>query len=390
MGFILFDLLQDGSRHASTIAGWVNTRRPGQGEDHCNDERLARARAAVEALHPRSMQLRVEQIIDESPTAKTLRCSRQDGSLPPFRAGQYISVAATVEGVRTGRPYSVSSRPGSDRLDLTVGEVSGGFLSSYLLQDVRVGDALVTSGPAGAFYHEPLIDGKQLVFLAGGTGITPFMSIIRQAAADDWPLDITLVFGCRNPDEVLFDEELRGYQEATPRFRRVVVLSEPPDGHEGPSGFLDTGILRDAVPDVEGRVFYLCGPRVMVDYCRPRLAELGVPEHKVRAELPGTVTDPAQLPGWPSGVQLATTFRLTVGEKTMEARAGDSLQATLERHGVAPSSLCRSGECGFCRMRLLAGEVFTLPWHGVREDDGHKGYLHCCASYPISDIVITP
>ncbi len=388
MGFILFDLLQDSSRHAATIAGWVQTRRPGQGEDHRNDVRLSRARAAVEALHPRSMQLRVEEILEESPTVKTLRCSRQDGNLPPFRAGQYISVAATVDGVRSSRPYSICSRPGIDRLDLTVGAVPDGFLSRHLLEDVRKGDALVTSGPAGAFYHEPLIDGDQLVFVAGGSGITPFMSIIRQAAADGWPLDITLIHGCRTLDEALFDEELSGYQRDSDRFRRVVVVSEPAEGYEGPSGFLDTDILRSAVPDAEGRVFYLCGPLAMVDYCRPRLAELGVPGHKVRAELPGTVTDPTQITGWPEGVRADTTFRLTLGEETLVARAGESLLAALERHGVAPASLCRSGECGFCRMRLVQGEVFTLPWHGVRESDGGKGYVHCCASYPISDIVI--
>ncbi len=187
-------------------------RQPGQGEDHAASG--DRVQSIVDRLHPSRMRLRVTDIVEETPTTKTLRCERVDGPLPPWRPGQYVNVFVDVDGVLTSRPYSISSPPAGKFLDLTVRDKPGGFVAPYLLNEVRVGDELETTGPAGSFYHEPLIDGEELVFLAGGSGITPFMSIIRDVLADrevggETPhLRMHLLYGSRKVGDVVFGPEL--------------------------------------------------------------------------------------------------------------------------------------------------------------------------------------
>jgi len=168
-------------------------REPGQGTDYRHEKFRDVVGRVVSRIHPGRMNLRVAEILPQTATAKTFCFERIDGPLPPFRAGQYVNVMVNLEGVRTSRPYSISSAPMAERLELTVRNKQGGFVAPYLFNKLKVGDVLETSGPAGHFYHEPLIDKDNLVFLAGGSGITPFMSMIRDTVHRQRPLKINLL-----------------------------------------------------------------------------------------------------------------------------------------------------------------------------------------------------
>jgi ferredoxin-NADP reductase len=123
---------------------------------------------AVERLHPRRLQLRVAAIIKETDQASTLRLVADQGQLPPFQAGQYINLTVNIDGIRTGRAYSISSSPAQTAYyDITVRRIANGFVSDYLLDKTAVGDVFESSGPAGHFYYNPLFHGDDLVFLAG-------------------------------------------------------------------------------------------------------------------------------------------------------------------------------------------------------------------------------
>ncbi|MCP4594708.1 MAG: hypothetical protein GY842_28580, partial [bacterium] len=195
--------LQDVREHLRVSQRRKSLRQPGRGFDYTGDRYRDVVQRTVSAIHPRRMRLRVTEIIQQTPTTKTFRCQRTDGPLPPFRPGQYVNVFVDVDGVLTSRPYSIASPPpggdkGGSLLELTVRDKPGGFVAPYLLHEVQVGDELETPGPQGSFYHEPLTDGDELVFLAGGSGITPFMSIIRDAfgaGAETAPLRIHLFYG---------------------------------------------------------------------------------------------------------------------------------------------------------------------------------------------------
>jgi len=381
------ELLRD-LGHGPQVAMETRNARGGAGTDFRAEHLRDAQQQYVERLHPSRMQLLVDEVIQETPTTRTFRTRRVDGALPPFRAGQYVNLYVEVDGVHTSRPYSISSRPGEPWLDLTVRDVPGGFVAPHLLTHVAAGMELRCSGPLGTFYYEPLNHGRQLVMLAGGSGITPFASMLRDMAAADWPCRVWLLYGCRTPEEVVFGEELRQMARDAERFDLSVVISEPPARFRGKKGLLDAGRIRREAGSVRGKTFYVCGPAAMYDFCLPQLDELGVERHRIKRELYGPPVDVTRVPGWPQGVTSETTFTVQVGERTIEAAAGEPLLCSLERHGLAPPSICRSGECSLCRSRLLDGDVFTPPGVGVREADRRYGYIHPCVSYPISDITI--
>jgi ferredoxin-NADP reductase len=387
--------LQDVREHQRVSQRRKELRQPDQGFDYTKDKDTVQR--IVSRIHPRRMQLRVVEIIEETATTKTFRFERTDGPLPPFRPGQYINVFADVDGVLTSRPYSIASPPGSDILELTIRDRPGGFVAPYLLNEVQVGDELETTGPEGNFHHEPLIDGDDLVFLAGGSGITPFMSIIRDALQHDRPLKIHLLYGSRLLDDVIYADEL-GQLAAShpstgsrhgPTLNYSLVVSEPPPGYDGLCGLLDAEFVREQIGDVTGKTFYICGPNVMYDFCLTALEELGVSPHRIRRELYGPPADVTKEPGWPEGLSADMAFYVeVVGQKTIDAPAGEPLLNTLERYGLVVPAVCRSGECSACRVRLLSGTVFMPAHTGLRESDQRYGYIHACVSYPLEDLRI--
>jgi len=392
----IINWLQDVSEHLSVSRRRKELRRPGQGFDYTGNEYRDLVHRVVEQLHPRRMHLRVAEIVQQTSTTKTFRCERSDGPLPPFRPGQYVNLFVDVDGVLTSRPYSIASAPGGETLELTVRDKPGGFVAPYLLHEVKVGDELETTGPQGYFYHEPLIDGDDLVFIAGGSGITPFMSIIRnalrehrreQAALSRVTLNIHLLYGSRMPEDVIYDNELSTLAAEHSNFDYTLVISEPTDGYTGATGFIDAHLIRKQVGDPAGKTFYICGPQVMYDFCLAALNELGVPPHKIRRELYGPPADVTRSPGWPEGLAADTIFEVeVVGHKTVHAPAGEPLLNTLERYGIVVPAICRSGACSACRTRLLSGKVFQPAHTALRESDREMGYIHACVSYPLENL----
>jgi ferredoxin-NADP reductase len=386
--------IQDLSQYVRVVRQRNALRQPGQGFDYAAANYTTRQ--IVERLHPARMKLRVTEIVQETPSTKTLRFERTDGPLPPFRPGQYVNLFVDVDGVLTSRPYSISSAPGAAEaeatLDLTVRDKPGGFVAPFLLNEVEVGDEFETTGPSGSFYHEPLIDGEDLVFLAGGSGITPFMSIIRDAfGSNEAPpsLRIHLLYGSRVPDDVIFGAELAALAERHPGLSYSPILSEPPPGYEGLTGFLDAAAIRQQVGDLSGKTVYVCGPNVMYGFCVEALTELGVPQHKIKREIYGPPDDVTQEPGWPQDLDAGTLFEIEIeGRETIRAAAGEPLLNSLERYGIVVPAVCRAGACSACRTRLLAGRVFQPAGTGLRESDREHGYIHACVSYPLENLRI--
>ena len=385
----VFYWVQDVREHIRVSRRRKALRKPGRGVDYTTDRFSKSVKVAVERYHPNQMMLKVVDIREETPSTKTFRFERVDGPLPPFRAGQYVNLFVDVDGVPTSRPYSISSSPGETTLDLTVQQKPGGFVTRYLLNELQIGDELKSTGPKGHFYYEPLIDGKDLVFLAGGSGITPFMSMIRTMVHMDEPPNIRLMYGSRTPEDVIFGGELSALASIESNLKYSLVISEPPEGYRGLHGFLDAKLIQDQVGEVQGKTFYICGPNVMVDFCLGALDELGVPQYRIRRELYGPPDDVTQEPGWPEGLSADEVFEVEVQDHgTIHALAGEPLMNSLERHGIVIRAVCRSGECSACRIRLVSGKVFMPSHTALRESDEDFGYIHACVAYPLQDLKI--
>jgi ferredoxin-NADP reductase len=358
------------------------------GPDH-EVEKGAAARY-IERLHPHRLTLRVARIIKETGTAATLRLVADRGVLPPFLAGQYIAVYPEVNGILTGRPYSISSPPNQTGFyDITVRRVDGGLVSNFLLDDLSVGETIQSSGPAGHFVHNPVIHAKTMVCIAGGSGITPIMSMIREVVDRGLDRRVVLFYGNRNLDEAIFHDELEAIAGRDERIRYIPVVESPEASYSGCCGYITGKLMADELKTIGGKTFFVCGPQAMYDFCFPELDALDVPRRSVRREVYGPPARVWTDPAWPAGIGPEDRFVVHVqGGGTFQATAGEPLLNAMERANLPVPSLCRSGECSLCRIKILSGRVFQPAGVRLRASDRQFGYTHACASYPLEDLTI--
>ncbi len=343
----------------------------------------------LDALHPQRLDLTVSEITRETASAKSIRLVSENGSLPPFQAGQYINVFVEVGGVRISRPYSIASSPTqTGYYEIAVRRVEDGFVSNYLLDDLKPGNQLSSSGPSGNFHYNPLFHGDQLVFIAGGSGITPFMSMLREAADKNLSRCIHLFYGSRSEDDVIYRTEIDRIASAHKNITWDLVLSEPAPAFRGLKGFITGSLIKKNLKDLD-RTFFVCGPEAMYQFCLPELEKLSIRSRKIRVEVMGAPKNIVLNPGWPENVKASDVFKVAIrGKKTISALASEPLMISLERAGIVIPALCRSGECSLCRTKLLSGKVYQPHGAKLRKSDQVFGYIHPCMAYPITDIEI--
>ena len=348
------------------------------------------AEAVVRRLHPGLLDLVVTEIIDTGRNAKVFRLASTDGCLPPFEAGQYLNIFVEIDNIRTSRPYSISSSPRQRAYyEITVARTANGFVSDYMLDRVQVGARFQASCPSGVFHYQPVFHRKKMLLLGGGSGVTPFLSMIREVTQAGLDRDIVLIYGARTAETALFYEEMKHMNDSFPNFRYHLVVSDADAVWDGPRGFITDELIRTLVPDYAQRTCYICGPEVMNAFCVEQLQHLGVDHKHIRREMFGAAKDITKEPGWPKDLTGRETFKVTVnGDKVIEARANEPLLIALERAGVRVNVCCRSGECSLCRIQLVSGKVFLSKGMMLRKADEKYGYIHSCNSYPMSDLEI--
>jgi len=341
-------------------------------------------------LHPKILNLRLSEIRQETFSTTTLRFVSQDGYLPPFQAGQYINIFVEIDRIRTSRPYSISSPPNqTGYYDITVRRVPDGFVSTYLFDDVKIGDSFQSTSPSGQFHHNPLFHGDNLVFIAGGSGITPFMSMIRELTDKDIKRQVHLIYGSRIEDDIVFKEELNERSKEHQNLTISTIISEPSQGYSGVTGFITADLIKYLVRDTKDKMFYVCGPEVMYTFVLAELAKLKIPKRQIRVEIFGPPSDVTKQPAWPESVKKDTFFQISLKNgPTLEARACEPLMNSLERFRITLTTSCRSGECSLCRTKLLSGKVFHPNGVKLRKSDRTFGYIHPCMAYPLEDLEI--
>ena len=345
-------------------------------------------------LHPDHQKLVVSEVIPhDAAGAKTyVFRSAENKPLAYFRAGQYLSLKLQIGDSFVTRPYSISSSPKwalEGKVAITVRTNPGGFVADWLLENLKEGDTVIASAGEGQFYYENLRDAKNVVALAGGSGITPFLSMayaIRDGIED---FNLTILFGSRTEETILFREELDAICAACPKVKVVHVLShEEKEGFE--HGFITAEIIKKYAQ--EPYSVFICGPEAMYRFVAAEIEKLELPRKNVRRELLGVTKSVWEQEGYPADCK-DKTFKLTIhqgpNQWTVDASANEPILVAIERAGVAAPSRCRSGECGWCSSKLVSGNFFTPAENeGRRHSDIVHNYIHPCCTFPLSDMVI--
>lgn len=297
-----------------------------------------------------------------------------------FRAGQHLNVSAEIDGTRITRSYSLSDAPRSDgRIAITVKAIPGGKLSQHLCHAAKIGDVLGLGPAFGEMTLPENIEGAWL-FLAGGSGITPMMAMIRAQAAQGMPMPIALAYWARNRAELCFVDELRALAARQPNFRFDFVLTRDADASDCMHGRIDAPLLSALAPDLYQRRVFACGPDGFVTAARTLAGERAVAFH-AEAFTPPTRVD-ADIDVDSGSVQLT----LAASGRVLSVTRGESLLTALESAGVKPASGCRMGICNTCACGKRAGTTRHLHTGDVEHEP--VSALRLCVNSARSDLVL--
>ncbi|TGL59788.1 FAD-binding oxidoreductase [Leptospira jelokensis] len=343
-------------------------------------------------LHPKRIQLRVESIRIDTASTKTLVMVPVHGkNLPPFQAGQYINLFVSIGGVLTARPYSISSSPKNLKsYELTIKRKEDGFVSPYLLDEIKVGQQLESSGPMGSFHHNPLFHGYDLVFFAGGSGIAPAISMLKSFLGSPEPFRFHIIYSNSYEHDVIFIDELRKLASDHDNFTLTEFLTrEVSPTYKGYRGRLDKSILQTLLQNPLAKMYYVCGPTPFNLHCANLLLSLGVKFSRVLIESNGPPPNPELMDGWPDSLHPTKEVNVKLGDHfSFQTKVGEPLLNSLERNGIFKENACRSGECSLCRVKLKTGKVFSPEEAKIRKSDRKFGWIHSCVAFPITDVEI--
>ena len=353
-------------------------------------------------IHPKKQILRISDIKELSHDTKLFRfvSEKPNKPLAPFRAGQYIGLSLEINGVRTSRPYSLVSSPNQlAYYELGIRKKMGGFVSPHLVDNAKVGDLFESTEPMGNLYYNPMFHGKNLVFIAGGCGITPFISFLRDITEKLIPLNIWLIYGALTEKDILFRNELEDMQSRRSNLKIKYILSEPEPDWTGTCGFITKDIISSNIGFLNDKYYYIVGNRAMYGFIQQELNALGIPRHKTYFEAFGVPDDITKVMGWPEEVkssdkvQIKLIYRKNEREvkETYEASCVEPLLNSIEkltRDELLIENGCRSGECALCRTKMISGKVFVPPEVTIRDVDKKYGFIHPCISYPLTNLEI--
>ena len=321
-----------------------------------------------------------------------------------FEPGQYITVR--IPELELERCYSIASAPfGANTFTITVKRVGGGAVSSYLHDVLRVGDRLHVDGPYGLFSTGFHPAAKHL-FVSGGSGISPIMSMVRSLLARSGgnPTDIVLIHNASTPNDIIFRPELDQLAEV-PGVSVVTMCSHDSAAEvwAGRRGRITRETLAEVVPELAQRETFVCGPAEYMAAVRVMLDDLGVLGSRVHEESFVFATSPAErlakrarsaevgadTPTTCSPSALASFgIDFTISGKRVDCDPETTvLDAAVEAGMVFPSS-CEEGMCGTCKSVLVSGEVEMNHAGGIRPKEIAAGKFLPCCSTPLSDLVV--
>lgn len=327
----------------------------------------------------RKVVARVESVRDEAASVKSF-ILRPNGHFKGFRAGQHVNLTVEIDGVRHTRSYSPSNAPDGRAVVLTVKRHLGGLVSSWLHDRLKKGD-LVELGQAFGDFTLPRADAGKLLFIAGGSGITPIASLVRDLAARSRLDDVIVLVYDRAYSDFIFADELRMLARLHPGLRvHFAVTREAPAGGDL-GGRFSAAHFDSVVQDIEGRQTFVCGPRTLVAEVQRLWAE-----RAVRAPLATETFAPLDVTTNGSDLVSALRVSATRSARTFSANTTIPLLAQAERAGLSPASGCRQGICFSCTCRKRTGVVRNLTTGAISSEPNED--IRLCVTAPLSDLTL--
>ena len=334
-----------------------------------------------------SLRLQLARIDVETHDTKTLRFLVAETDRLSARPGQFLTFQWQIDGKAVPRSYSISSSPTqSAYVEITPKRVPEGHVSAFLNDRAAVGLEVEASGPFGQFYFDERRH-QRIVLLAGGSGITPMMSMLRYIDDRCLRTAVTLLYCVRRRCDVIFEPELTRLRRRLPEFHMVLVLSQPDAGWNGARGRVSRDLIATRVGDLRSSTVFLCGPPAFMENMQEILTSLAVRPECINRESFGYTRsiDGAALEVAP---QLPCTVEFMRAGKVCDVPPGKTLLEVAEMYGVGIPFGCRQGRCGTCATKLLEGDVQMNTEDGLDASDKAAGYVLMCVGHPRGDVKV--
>ena len=324
--------------------------------------------------------LRVAEIVPETDEANSIRFEVPDELKDAFRfrAGQHLSVRATINGEEVRRNYSLCTAPADNDLMVTVKRIAGGVFSNWIGDQIKAGDSLDVMTPHGSFTVEfnPASE-RHYAGFAGGSGITPVISLIRTALSVEPRSHFTLFYGNRDANSVIFLEALAALKDRyMDRFELYHFLSDEAIEH-----------LIDEPTSVDA--WFICGPGPMMDAAEEALLDKDVAKDRIHIERFTAGRPSAALAAQMAALQeeaAGQTISVTLDGRTrkIEFSAANILDSARDAGLPAPFA-CKAGVCATCRAKVTKGKVEMAARYGLTDEEVAAGYVLTCQSVPVGE-----
>ncbi len=257
--------------------GLSSSASPAAGSSHSNG--VATAKSDDSAV-----SLRVLEVIEETLDVKSIRLDNTARRVPLHRPGQHVKVCVQGPAGPSWRSFTISSPPTRpDLLELTVKRNPAGVVSRAI-HDLTPGAEITIKGPQGTFVFDPERHKEALVLAAAGSGVTPAMAILRTIHDLQLDLPVTLLYGCRSREDVIFARELDALRLRLANFRMILTLSRPDADWNGATGRVGPAMLARHVPEPSLSRYFLCGPGDFTPVLKSWLLDQGVPAERIHSE----------------------------------------------------------------------------------------------------------
>jgi len=340
--------------------------------------------------------LKVREVVRETPDTVTIFFEQPEPFLE-YKPGHFLTLILEINGKEERRSYSLCTSPYVDPYPgVTVKRIKGGVVSNYLNDHIHPGKTINILKPMGNFttdFHSK--NKNHFVMIAGGSGITPIMGIIKSVLINEPHSKITLLYCSRSEDEIIFKNQLDKLVDSNPdRLEVVMNISKPSENWKGLKGRIDAEKIKEALAtrahtDTDKTKYFLCGPEGLMDTAKETLLSLKVLKEDITKE--SFFTSASEDAGDPTAQgtdKPVLTRDVTVilqGEEHTYAVSPDKtiLEAGLDENLDMPYS-CQSGLCTACMGRLVSGEVKMDEDAGLSDNEKKDGYILCCVSRPMS------
>lgn len=329
----------------------------------------------------------------ETHDVKSFLFTPREPKLFAFAPGQFLTFTFDIDGQAVERCYTLASAPTRPHVaSITVKRVPGGPVSGFLHDRLRPGMEVRARGPLGRFslLEHPA---PRYLFLSGGSGITPLMSMSRSLFDLGAAADVVFVHSARSPEDLIFRDELVLIARHLPGFRLAFVCeTEAPDlSWSGYMGRLSLPMLRLIAPDLLTREVFTCGPAPYMAAVRAMLDEAGFDRahyHEESFDLATLAAADAPAPAVEAAAVPRFRVEFAKSKRVIDCDAGTPILLAAQRAGMRLPFACAKGLCGTCKSRLVSGAVDMQHQGGIRQREIDAGHILICCSRPKSDLVI--